>query len=99
MGDNLRDIPEFIERELGESLQARTDALGTFKELGAPDLCHITKVNVKPNTSSYHYVSGIDASSSASLAAYLNSLTYAIDESHAWFSKGAQWRIRSGVYW
>jgi len=27
MGDNLRDIPEFIERELGESLQARTDAL------------------------------------------------------------------------
>ncbi|KAG0054999.1 hypothetical protein BGZ83_009874 [Gryganskiella cystojenkinii] len=102
MGDNLRDIPEFIERELGESLQARTDALGTFKELGAPDLCHIIKVNVKPalkETSSYHYVSGIDASSSASLAAYLNSLTYAIDESHAWFSKGATWRIRSGVYW
>ncbi|KAF9362559.1 hypothetical protein BGX34_005929 [Mortierella sp. NVP85] len=101
MGDNLRDIPEFIERELGESLQARTDALSTFKELGAPDLCHIIKVNVKPNvkeTSSYHYVSGIDASSSASLAAYLNSLTYAIDETHAWFSKGVQWRIRSGVY-
>ncbi|KAF8958435.1 hypothetical protein BGZ46_001971 [Entomortierella lignicola] len=101
MGDNLRDIPEFIERELGESLHARTDALGTFKELGAPDLCHIIKVNVKPNvkeTSSYHYVSGIDASSSASLAAYLNSLTYAIDESNAWFTKGAQWRIRSGVY-
>ncbi|KAG0253377.1 hypothetical protein BG011_006396 [Mortierella polycephala] len=101
MGDNLRDIPEFIERELGESLQARTDALGTFKELGAPDLCHIIKVNIKPaikETSSYHYVSGIDASSSASLAAYLNSLTYAIDESHAWFSKGVQWRIRSGVY-
>ncbi|CAO3567128.1 unnamed protein product [Mortierella alpina] len=101
MGDNLRDIPEFIERELGESIQARTDALGTFKELGAPDLCHIIKVNVKPavkETSSYHYVSGIDASSSASLAAYLNSLTYAIDESHAWFSKGAQWRIRSGLY-
>ncbi|KAG0015841.1 hypothetical protein BGZ80_009589 [Entomortierella chlamydospora] len=101
MGENLRDIPEFIERELGESLHARTDALGTFKELGAPDLCHIIKVNVKPNvkeTSSYHYVSGIDASSSASLAAYLNSLTYAIDESNAWFSKGVQWRIRSGVY-
>ncbi|KAF9940811.1 hypothetical protein BGZ65_006030 [Modicella reniformis] len=101
MGDNLRDIPEFIEREMGESLQARTDALGMFKELGAPDLCHIIKVNVKPNvkeTSSYHYVSGIDASSSASLAAYLNSLTYAIDETHAWFSKGVQWRIRSGVY-
>lgn len=23
--------------------------IGTFKELGAPDLCHIIKVNVKPN--------------------------------------------------
>ena len=22
--------------------------IGTFKELGAPDLCHIIKVNVKP---------------------------------------------------
>ncbi|KAF9331354.1 hypothetical protein BG006_005777 [Podila minutissima] len=101
MADTLRDIPEFIEKELGESLQARTDALGTFKELGAPDLCHIIKVNAKPGvkeTSSYHYVSGIDASSSASLAAYLNSLTYALDETHAWFSKGASWRIRSGVY-
>ncbi|KAF8951674.1 hypothetical protein CPC16_004609 [Podila verticillata] len=101
MADTLRDIPEFIEKELGESLQARTDALGTFKELGAPDLCHIIKVNAKPGvkeTSSYHYVSGIDASSSASLAAYLNSLTYALDEAHAWFSKGASWRIRSGVY-
>ncbi|KAG0339926.1 hypothetical protein BG004_006627 [Podila humilis] len=101
MADTLRDIPEFIEKELGESLQARTDALGTFKELGAPDLCHIIKVNSKPGvkeTSSYHYVSGVDASSSASLAAYLNSLTYALDETHAWFSKGASWRIRSGVY-
>ncbi|KAF9584628.1 hypothetical protein BGW38_005788 [Lunasporangiospora selenospora] len=144
MTDNLRDIPEFIEKELGESLHARTEALGTFpyhdgtfRELGAPDLCHIIKVNSKPGvkeTSSYHYVSGVDASSSATLAAYLNSLTYALrctfnsnrsflqehptnnlslyfryelpiagfecfkDESHAWFSKGASWRIRSGVY-
>ena len=36
---------------------------------------------------SYHYVSGVDASSSASLAAYLNSLTYAVEDSQAWFSK------------
>jgi len=30
MADTLRDIPEFIEKELGESLQARTDALGNL---------------------------------------------------------------------
>ncbi|KAG0083834.1 hypothetical protein BGZ93_001567 [Podila epicladia] len=107
MGDTLRDIPEFIERELGESLEARNGAIGTFRALGAPDFCHITKVNAKPGTkeipssgftSSYHFVSGVDASNSASLAAYLNSLTYAIDEAHTWFSSGVAWRIRSGVY-
>src|ERR1700761_3745887 len=48
---------------------------------------------------SYHYVSGVDASSSASLAAYLNSLTYAIEDSGAWFSKGSIWKVRSGCYW
>ncbi|KAF8928870.1 hypothetical protein BGZ52_002819, partial [Haplosporangium bisporale] len=48
MGDTLRDIPEFIERELGESLEARNGAIGTFRALGAPDFCHVTKVNAKP---------------------------------------------------
>ncbi|RUS32028.1 hypothetical protein BC938DRAFT_476455 [Jimgerdemannia flammicorona] len=51
-----------------------------------------------PGVGSYHYVSGVDASSSASLAAYLNMLTYSLDEPHAWFSKPAAWRIRSGIY-
>ncbi|KAF9972750.1 hypothetical protein BGZ73_004052 [Actinomortierella ambigua] len=98
---NLRDIPEFVEKDYGESLQARTEALASFKELGPPDLVHIVKVNSKPGvkeSSSYHYVSGIDASSSASLAAYLNSLTYALDETQTWFSKAATWRIGSGTY-
>lgn len=71
MADTLKDIPEFFETELGESIIARTDALGTFRffflhsfnfrnqktkhssvgsfrELGPPDLCHIIKVNAKP---------------------------------------------------
>lgn len=28
MADTLKDIPEFFESELGESIAARTDALG-----------------------------------------------------------------------
>lgn len=48
---------------------------------------------------SYHYVSGVDASSSASLAAYINSLTYALEDSNAWFSKGPTWKVRNGCYW
>ncbi|KAG1449970.1 hypothetical protein G6F56_008484 [Rhizopus delemar] len=94
MADTLKDVPEFFETELGESIAARTDALGTFRELGPPDLCHI----LKSHLGSYHYVSGVDASSSATLAAYLNSLTYSLDESQSWFSKSNAWRIRSGIY-
>ncbi|KAL9554924.1 hypothetical protein PS6_003165 [Mucor atramentarius] len=101
MADTLKDIPEFFESELGESIAARTDALGTFRELGPPDLCHIIKAHSKPGMKelgSYHYVSGVDASSSATLAAYLNSLTYSLDDTQSWFSKSNAWRIRSGIY-
>ncbi|ORE08017.1 chaps-domain-containing protein [Rhizopus microsporus var. microsporus] len=101
MADTLKDVPEFFENELGESIAARTDALGTFRELGPPDLCHIIKSHSKPGMKelgSYHYVSGVDASSSATLAAYLNSLTYSLDETQSWFSKSNAWRIRSGIY-
>ncbi|KAI8066570.1 Chs5p-Arf1p-binding proteins-domain-containing protein [Gongronella butleri] len=97
----LKGIPEFFENKLGESIVARTDALGTFRELGPPDLCHIIKTNAKPGVSevgTYHYVSGVDASSSATLAAYLNSLTYSMDENQSWFTKSNAWRIRSGIY-
>ncbi|CAG8563613.1 9954_t:CDS:10 [Diversispora eburnea] len=99
--DTLKDVPEFFETQLDESLNARTESLASFRELGPADLCHITKANAKPGVKevgSYHYVSGVDASSSATLAAYLNSLTYALEETHAWFSKSSAWRIRSGVY-
>ncbi|KAI8393462.1 Chs5p-Arf1p-binding proteins-domain-containing protein [Radiomyces spectabilis] len=101
MTETLKDIPEFFETDLGESIIARSDALGTFRELGPPDLCHIIKANAKPgvkDVGSYHYVSGVDASSSATLAAYLNSLTYSMDESQSWFPKSNAWRIRSGIY-
>ncbi|KAI9605361.1 hypothetical protein KEM48_002301 [Puccinia striiformis f. sp. tritici PST-130] len=117
MSDHLKDVPEFFEVELGESLLSRTEFLTSFRELGPPDLCHLIKTTSKPGAKaptttngverdlgSYHYVSGADASSSASLAAYLNSLTYSIEESGSWLGgwgggggKGA-WRIRSGCY-
>jgi hypothetical protein len=44
-------------------------------------------------------VSGVDASSSASLAAYINSLTYAIEDNSTWFSKGTTFKVRNGTYW
>ncbi|KAF5329191.1 hypothetical protein D9611_013161 [Ephemerocybe angulata] len=96
-----KDIPELFEIDLGEALTARTEALSTFRELGPPDLCHVVKSTGRTgqrDLGSYHYVSGVDASSSASLAAYINSLTYAIEENSAWFSSTAKWKVRNGCY-
>ncbi|KAJ7698549.1 Chs5p-Arf1p-binding proteins-domain-containing protein [Mycena rosella] len=97
----FKDIPELFEVDLGESLTARTESLSTFRELGPPDLCHVVKSMGKTgqrDLGSYHFVSGVDASSSASLAAYINSLTYAIEDSNAWFSKAPAWKVRNGCY-
>ncbi|KAJ6532773.1 Chs5p-Arf1p-binding proteins-domain-containing protein [Mycena vulgaris] len=97
----FKDIPELFEVDLGESLTARTESLSTFRELGPPDLCHVVKSTGKAgqrDLGSYHFVSGVDASSSASLAAYINSLTYAIEDSNAWFSKTPVWKVRNGCY-
>ncbi|THH12959.1 hypothetical protein EW146_g7212 [Bondarzewia mesenterica] len=97
----FKDIPEIFEVELGECLVARTESLSTFRELGPPDLCHVVKSSGKSgqrDLGSYHYVSGVDASSSASLAAYINQLTYAIEEPQAWFSKGPTWKLKNGCY-
>ncbi|KAI9094924.1 Chs5p-Arf1p-binding proteins-domain-containing protein [Phlyctochytrium arcticum] len=95
----LRGVPEFFESDLAESLAARTESLATFRELGPPDLCHIVKTNPKSQVKdigSYHYVLGTDASSSATLAAYLNSLTYSIGSAAG--NKPSPWKIRSGTY-
>ncbi|KAF9788356.1 chaps-domain-containing protein [Thelephora terrestris] len=98
---SFKDVPEFFEVELGESIAARTESLSSFRELGPPDLCHVVKTTGRSgqrDTGSYHYVSGVDASSSASLAAYINSLTYSFEDTSAWFSKGPTWKVRNGCY-
>ncbi|KAF8717627.1 hypothetical protein AX14_012084 [Amanita brunnescens Koide BX004] len=98
---SFRDVPEIFEVELGEALAARTESLTTFRELGPPDLCHVAKSTGRSGQrelGSYHYISGVDASSSASLAAYINSLTYSIEDNNAWFSKGPVWKVKNGCY-
>jgi len=103
--DALKDITEFFENEIGESIIGRNDSLASFRELGPPDLCHIIKTNNKVSTKdigSYHFVLGTDTSSSATIAAYLNSLSYSLtEEQSGWFSNNKSqpsWKIRSGTY-
>ncbi|TDL24439.1 chaps-domain-containing protein [Rickenella mellea] len=97
----FKDVPELFEADIGEVLTARTESLSTFRELGPPDLCHVVKSanrSGQKDLGSYHYVSGVDASSSASLAAYINSLTYSIDDNSTWYSKNTAWKVRNGCY-
>lgn len=75
------------------SVQARSESLQTLRELGPPDLVHLVKQPIKSAAKQlgvYHHVSGIDASSSASLAAYINTLTYSPHDK--------QHKVVSGLY-
>ncbi|KAK3352544.1 Chs5p-Arf1p-binding proteins-domain-containing protein [Lasiosphaeria hispida] len=72
-------VPEITEEVLHDSIDARTESLLSLRELGPPDLVHLLKQPVRnpgKQLGVYHHVTGVDASSSASLAAYINTLTY-----------------------
>ncbi|KAJ1896564.1 bud site selection protein [Kickxella alabastrina] len=73
-----------------------------IRELGPPDLCHIVKTHSsnknEPEIGSYHHVLGADTSSSASLAAYINSLQYSLSDTPGWFGTSNSWKISSGTY-
>ncbi|KAL2121121.1 hypothetical protein VTJ04DRAFT_5148 [Mycothermus thermophilus] len=72
-------VPELTEEVLHEAIDARTESLASLRELGPPDLVHLVKQPLKSGgkpTGVYHHVTGVDASSSASLAAYINTLAY-----------------------
>ncbi|KAJ2842878.1 bud site selection protein, partial [Coemansia erecta] len=100
--DCLQDAPDIFEHVIGESVAARTDGLGMIRQLGPPDLCHIIKVHSsnrnEADIGSYHHVLGVDTSSSASLAAYINSLQYLLSDSPGWFGANNNWKIASGTY-
>ncbi|KAJ1960893.1 bud site selection protein [Dipsacomyces acuminosporus] len=98
----LQDVPDIFENNIGEALNARSEGLGLIRELGPPDLCHIIKAHSsnrnEPDIGSYHHILGVDTSSSASLAAYINSLQYSLNETPGWFGSSNSWKITSGTY-
>ncbi|KAF9893104.1 hypothetical protein FE257_012515 [Aspergillus nanangensis] len=87
-------VPEIYEEdEIFAAVDARTESLQNLRELGPPDLVYLVKqpkTSANRQTGVYHHVTGIDASSSASLAAYVNTLTFSpLDKTH---------KVVSGVY-
>ncbi|KAL5340111.1 Chs5p-Arf1p-binding proteins-domain-containing protein [Aspergillus crustosus] len=71
-------VPEIYEEEdILAAVDVRTESLQNLRELGPPDLVYLVKqpkTGATRQTGVYHHVTGIDASSSASLAAYVNTL-------------------------
>ena len=73
-------------------MESRNEALQIIRELGPPDLVHLIKQSKSSGRQIgvYHHVTGVDASSSASLAAYVNTLVYSPnDKTH---------KVVSGLY-
>ncbi|KAJ1919602.1 bud site selection protein [Mycoemilia scoparia] len=101
--DTLIDIPEYFEAHLGECLESRREELPSFRELGPPDICHLTKRsnvgNKDKRVGSYHHVLGIDASSSASIAAYITTLQNNMAKTVGFFGNVSHsWTIQSGIF-
>jgi len=90
--------PEDLENEIGECLTARTMDLPTFRGLGPADMVELQKVSKGKVSSTYHFVTGVDVSSAAAIAAYLTTLTRPLGEDQLWFSRAIGWRVIEGTY-
>lgn len=82
----------------GYSILERTNRLCVYTELGPPDLCNIQKISVLSKKSTeigtYTYFTGVDTSSSASVAAHLlNLATLMCSKPQIWFGELKSWRI------
>ncbi|KAI9716053.1 MAG: hypothetical protein M1828_000464, partial [Chrysothrix sp. TS-e1954] len=81
-----------VEEDVLAVVEARTESLQSLRELGPPDLVHLIRQSSKSSkqVGVFHHVTGVDASSSAILAAYVNTLIHsAQDRSH---------KVISGLY-
>ncbi len=100
--ESIKGHPEHVETVFGEAIVARDEALLVLSGacgLGPPDLCWLQKAPKSALTGSsgeargyYHYCLGVDASSSASVAAYFATMTSMV-ESHSFLQActGCKW--------
>ncbi|KAJ9120101.1 hypothetical protein QFC22_002999 [Naganishia vaughanmartiniae] len=94
MSDLFKDIPEFVEVCQNAARQP-LDLMLIYRAFATCTGGYRGELEFTNRKSP----SGIEASSSASLAAYLNSLTFAVEDSAAWFGgRTSTWKVRSGTY-
>jgi len=82
MSDCISNLREIIEPEsrLFRVLRERCELIPAYQNMGPADLCYLVKehkggyLSATTRTGYFHYVYGVDCSSSASVAVYINSL-------------------------
>lgn len=94
----LGQTPEILEQENRECLDLRTASLAGFRSLGPADMVQLQKVTKSKVSSTYHFVTGIDVSSAAAIAAYMTTLNQTLGENQLWYGKNLQWKITEGTY-
>ncbi|KAJ9107215.1 hypothetical protein QFC20_003750 [Naganishia adeliensis] len=95
MSDLFKDIPEFVE----VSAEDTSDIAISLQLIVKPWLSYLGGHRRESRITYGESLSGVEASSSASLAAYLNSLTFAVEDSAAWFGgRTSTWKVRGGTY-
>lgn len=90
-------IARLFEEEHQPAVDVRSETLSSLRELGPPDLVQLTKQSTKSSSktsSSYHHVTGIDASTSANLALYVNNVARTLNTT----STEKNYKVISGVY-
>ncbi|CEP24997.1 Protein BCH2 AltName: Full=BUD7 and CHS6 homolog 2 [Cyberlindnera jadinii] len=75
--------PYYSEKLFGSSIGNRTTLLPTYREIGPPDLVHLSTSNraSQKEDGQYHYITGIDLSSTVAPQAYIQMLSLPLDVS------------------
>lgn len=97
MAFSIANLKEFVEPEnhLYRHLSERAHLISEHEGFGPPDCCYLIKehkggfMKASQRWGSFHYVYGVDTSSSASIAVYINQLINNI-EADGWYKKSCK---------
>ena len=105
MSDCISNLKEAIEpgQSLYTTLKERARLIPEYTHLGPPDMCYFVKEHKggifasTSYTGFFHYVYGVDWSSSASIAVYINSLIK-LQEKDGWMKK-QKFKVVKCIFW
>ena len=105
MTDTIANLREIVEPEpqLYSTLKQRGTALSSYENFGPPDVCYLLKehkgglLSPTHRAGYFHYVYGVDTSSSASVAVYINNLLKD-QEREGWYSSKSTQKVIKAIF-